>query len=118
MLKGMRFWGSLLLTTAIVFVFSFIIGLSVSESIFGAAIGTAPILLAILYYGFGWTAREEKHELRAIQTEGQLHEMQEQLAELKTQNAQLLALLSAPPDPKPASRPVETDAGAQRPDQP
>ena len=81
-LKGMRFTFAFLLTAILVFVFSFLIGLSISESIFGAAIGTAPILLAVLYYGFGWTAREEKHELRAIQTESQLHEMQEQLAEL------------------------------------
>ena len=79
MLKGMRFTFAFLLTAILVFVFSFLIGLSISESIFGAAIGTAPILLAVLYYGFGWTAREEKHELRAIQTESQLHEIREQL---------------------------------------
>ena len=98
----MRFTFAFLLTAILVFVFSFLIGLSISESIFGAAIGTAPILLAVLYYGFGWTAREEKHELRAIQTESQLHEMQEQLAELKAQNARLIALLGAPSDPKPS----------------
>lgn len=102
MLKGMRFTFAFLLTAILVFVFSFLIGLSISESIFGAAIGTAPILLAVLYYGFGWTAREEKHELRAIQTESQLHEIREQLAELKAQNARLIALLGAPSDPKPS----------------
>lgn len=104
MLKGMRFTFAFLLTAILVFVFSFLIGLSISESIFGAAIGTAPILLAVLYYGFGWTAREEKHELRAIQTESQLHEIREQLAELKAQNARLIALLGAPSDPKPSGR--------------
>ena len=51
MLKGMRFTFAFLLTAILVFVFSFLIGLSISESIFGAAIGTAPILLAVLYYG-------------------------------------------------------------------
>lgn len=50
MLKGMRFTFAFLLTAILVFVFSFLIGLSISESIFGAAIGTAPILLAVLYY--------------------------------------------------------------------
>lgn len=119
MLKGMRFMFAFLLTAVIVFVFSFIIGLSVSESIFGAAIGTAPILLAVLYYGFGWTAREEKHELRAIQTEGQLHEMQEQLAELKAQNVQLLALLGAgaPSNPEPSEPNFKTAPETPNPDQ-
>ena len=56
-LKGMRFTFAFLLTAILVFVFSFLIGLSISESIFGAAIGTAPILLAVLYYGFGWALR-------------------------------------------------------------
>ena len=66
MLKGMRFTFAFLLTAILVFVFSFLIGLSISESIFGAAIGTAPILLAVLYYGFGWTAREEKARRYAL----------------------------------------------------
>lgn len=111
----MRFTFAFLLTA--ILVFSFLIGLSISESIFGAAIGTAPILLAVLYYGFGWTAREEKHELRAIQTESQLHEMQEQLAELKAQNARLIALLGAPSDPKPSGPNAGTAPETPNPDQ-
>ena len=117
MLKGMRFTFAFLLTAILVFVFSFLIGLSISESIFGAAIGTAPILLAVLYYGFGWTAREEKHELRAIQTESQLHEIREQLAELKAQNARLIALLGAPSDPKPSGPNAGTAPETPNPDQ-
>ena len=117
MQKGMRFTFAFLLTAILVFVFSFLIGLSISESIFGAAIGTAPILLAVLYYGFGWTAREEKHELRAIQTESQLHEIREQLAELKAQNARLIALLGAPSDPKPSGPNAGTAPETPNPDQ-
>ena len=116
-LKGMRFTFAFLLTAILVFVFSFLIGLSISESIFGAAIGTAPILLAVLYYGFGWTAREEKHELRAIQTESQLHEIREHLAELKAQNARLIALLGAPSDPKPSGPNAGTAPETSNPDQ-
>lgn len=113
-----RFWKSFFLAIFIVIAMYFSMFFVGVESMFGSAIGTAPLLIAVLYYGFSWTESEKERKEYAIQTEGQLHELQEQLAELKTQNAQLLALLSAPPDPKPASRPVETDAGAQRPDQP
>lgn len=113
-----RFWKAFFLTAIIVicmFYATFLIGV---ESMFGAAIGTSPLLIAVFYYGFGWTAREEKNELRAIQTEGQLHEMQEQLAALKAQNAQLLSLLDASPNPEPPEPDAGTAPETPAPDQP
>lgn len=64
-------------------------------------LATIPLLGAILYNGF---RREREQRERAVQTEGQLHEMQEQLTKLQEQNARLLALLEGGPAQGPAAQ--------------
>lgn len=70
-------------------------------SIAAAIIAAIPLLGAILYNGF---RREREQRERAVQTEGQLHEMQEHLAKLQEQNARLLALLEGGPAQGPAAQ--------------
>lgn len=113
-----RFWKAIFYTVFIVIIMYFSMFIIGVESMFGSAIGTAPLLIAIFYYGFSWTESEKARKERIIQTEGQLHEMQEQLSELKAQNALLLALLEAPSDPKPTEPHSDAVPEPSTPDQP